>query len=57
MIDPVCMLHGKKRSEHLCLYCCLCFKELTPEECYEDEEGVKWDVCKPCQQKEAEEYE
>jgi hypothetical protein len=29
MIDPVCLFHGQKLSEHECLYCCLCFKVLT----------------------------
>jgi hypothetical protein len=46
--DPVCAFHGKKASEHLCLYCCLCFKTLTPEECWVDEEGQRWDICVPC---------
>lgn len=35
-IDPYCLHHGKRRSEHeggRCLYCCICFKTLTPEEC------------------------
>lgn len=48
MIDPVCVFHGKKASEHRCLYCCLCFRPLTPEECWEDEDGQKWDVCREC---------
>lgn len=47
-IDPVCLMHGKKMSEHVCLYCCLCFKNLTPEECYVREDGVKEDVCEDC---------
>jgi hypothetical protein len=47
-IDPVCVFHGKRRSEHHCLYCCLCFAELKPSECWSDADGVKWDVCKPC---------
>jgi len=29
-----------------CLYCCICFKVLTPDECVTDMEGVKWDACK-----------
>lgn len=53
--DPVCLVHGKRKSEHHCLYCCLCFKSLAPDECWTDEEGQKWDVCIPC--KEAEEVE
>lgn len=48
MIDPVCTMHGRKLSEHLCLYCCLCFRDLTIEECYVDREGIKWDMCKDC---------
>jgi hypothetical protein len=48
MIDPVCLFHGKRRSEHeggRCLFCGICFDTLTPEECWEDAEGQKWDVC------------
>ncbi len=54
-IDPVCLIHGKKMSKHelgFCLYCCLCFKSLTPEECNVRDDGVKEDVCKPCAEKE-----
>lgn len=51
-IDPVCLVHGKKKSKHLCLYCCLCFKPLTPEECNVRDNGQKEDVCKPCAKKE-----
>lgn len=51
-IDPVCLVHGKRMSKHLCLYCCLCFKPLTPEECNVREDGVKEDVCKLCAKKE-----
>ena len=50
-IDPVCILHGKKASEHefgFCLYCCLCWKTLTPDTCHVKADGVKEDVCKPC---------
>lgn len=51
-IDPVCAFHGKRWSEHeggRCLYCCLCFRsDLTPDDCWEDEHGQKWDVCKDC---------
>lgn len=45
-IDPVCLIHGKRQSEHDCLYCCLCFVPLEPEECWVDETGQKWDMCK-----------
>lgn len=47
-IDPVCAFHGKRWSEHEgghCLYCCICFKTLTPDECAADADGQKWDVC------------
>jgi hypothetical protein len=51
LIDPVCAFHGKRWSEHeggRCLYCCICFDPLTPEECHVDEAGDRWDVCVPC---------
>lgn len=51
MIDPVCLLHGKPWSQHQlgrCLYCCICFKELTPETCWVDDMGQKWDMCEEC---------
>lgn len=51
-IDPTCLIHGKKMSEHDCLYCCLCFKSLTPEECHVLPDGQKEDVCIPCAAKE-----
>lgn len=51
-LDPVCVFHGKRASEHACLYCCLCFRDLTPEECWEDEQGQKWDVCQACKAQE-----
>lgn len=54
IIDPVCLLHGKKLSEHECLYCSLCFDDLTTEECWEDENGVKWDICFDCKKHEDE---
>lgn len=47
-------MHGKDTAEHVCLFCCLCFEDLTPEECFVDAEGVKWDMCKPCAKMEAE---
>lgn len=47
-IDPVCLFHGLRRSEHECLYCCLCFKTLTPAECSTNADGDKQDVCIPC---------
>jgi hypothetical protein len=51
-IDPTCLIHGKKMSKHLCLYCCLCYKTLTPEECNVREDGKKEDVCVPCAERE-----
>ena len=51
VIDPVCLIHGKKWSEHpfgRCLYCCVCFKELDPETCWVDDAGEKWDLCLEC---------
>lgn len=48
MIDPVCLVHGKKRSEHECLYCCLCYRSLTIEECHKLPDGRYEDVCNPC---------
>ncbi len=51
-IDPTCLVHCKKMSEHICLYCCLCFKSLTPEMCHVKADGVKEDVCVPCAEKE-----
>lgn len=52
-LDPVCLIHGKKLSEHHCLYCALCFTPLTPDECNIRPDGFKEDVCKPCAQAEA----
>lgn len=51
-IDPVCLIHGKKMSEHHCLYCCLCFKSLTIDECNINEMGAREDVCRQCAQEE-----
>jgi hypothetical protein len=48
-MDPVCAIHGKRQSEHeggRCLYCCICFKPLIPDECAIDKDNQKWDVCK-----------
>ena len=47
-IDPVCLVHGKKMSKHTCLYCCLCFRDLKPEDCNVREDGTKEDRCIPC---------
>lgn len=53
-IDPVCLFHGKRRSEHECLYCCLCFKTLTRDECSYLPDGTQQDVCVPCAEQERE---
>lgn len=48
--EPVCLAHGLPHSEHKhgqCLYCCLCFKGLEPEEC-SIEDGQRTDVCWSC---------
>lgn len=50
-IDPVCLFHGKRWSEHeygRCLYCCLCFNILTLDECATTVDGDKTDVCEEC---------
>lgn len=52
IIDPTCLFHGKKSSQHDCLICCLCYKDLTPDECNVLEDGTKEDVCKSCAAKE-----
>lgn len=52
-MDPFCLFHGKRRSEHLCLYCCLCFENLTEEQCNRTEDGKLENVCVPCAQNES----
>lgn len=47
-IDPVCIFHGKRWSEHQCLYCALCYRDLTPEECHVLPDGSREDVCNDC---------
>lgn len=51
-IDVTCLIHGKKMSEHTCLYCCLCFKTLTPDQCNTLDNGEKEDVCISCAKRE-----
>ena len=34
------------------LMCCLCFERFEEEDLAEDDDGKKWDVCKPCYEKE-----
>lgn len=52
-IDPTCLIHGLKKSEHECLYCCLCFKSLTIAEYHIREDGMREDVCEDCATQEA----
>ena len=47
-LDPTCLFHGLKGSEHNCLYCTLCFRTLTPEECNVRPDGQREDVCVAC---------
>lgn len=47
-VDPVCLVHGLRKSEHDCLYCCLCFVPLTPEQCHKLPDGTVEDVCWDC---------
>lgn len=46
--DPVCAFHGKRASEHQCLYCCLCFRTIEPEEFHRLPDGTREDVCDEC---------
>lgn len=52
--DWTCTIHGKKMSEHVCIYCCLCYRSLTPEECHVTLDGETEDVCEECAAAEAE---
>ena len=52
VFDPVCLMHGLKQSEHICLICCLCYKDLTVEECHILPDGTREDVCNECAVKE-----
>jgi hypothetical protein len=47
-VNAVCLIHGKKYSEHDCLYCGLCFKPLTVEQCAYLPDGKREDVCIEC---------
>lgn len=54
-MDPVKLCCGKRQSEHngvVCpdglVMCALCFERVEPEKLYVDGDGVRWDVCKPC---------
>lgn len=46
--DPICTIHGQRMSEHTCLYCCLCFTTLTPDQCAINKGGEKENVCSEC---------
>lgn len=48
MTSPSCLIHGLPYATHDCLFCCLCYRPLTPEECHVREDGVKEDVCEKC---------
>lgn len=47
-IDPVCLTHGLRKSTHFCVQCCLCFRDLTLEECHLLPDGSREDVCDEC---------
>lgn len=51
--DVTCLVHGIKLSEHRCLYCALCYKTLTVEECHVLPDGQREDVCNECADHEA----
>jgi hypothetical protein len=53
-LDPVCLMHGQRKSQHLCLYCSICYESLTLDQCYQDSDGQRWDICKPCAAREQE---
>jgi len=53
-IDPLCLMHGKRLSEHDCLYCCLCFEDLTPEQCHVLPDGTRENICNKCAEAESE---
>jgi hypothetical protein len=46
--DPVCVFHGKKRSEHNCVVCCLCYRDLGLADCHVLLDGLKENVCHAC---------
>lgn len=56
VIDPVCVFHGKRWSEHeggRCLHCPICFRSDLNYPHYEDPSGQKWDLCQECGEREA----
>ena len=34
-------------------YCCLCFRPLNVADCWRDDQGAAWDVCRLCKLAEA----
>ena len=46
--DIICSMHGLPLSGHDCLYCCLCFRDLTLDECNLTDDGRREDVCLEC---------
>lgn len=49
-VDPTCLFHGMKMSEHKegwCIYCPLCFKSGDYER-FVDSSGQMWDICVEC---------
>jgi hypothetical protein len=48
MSEYYCLTHGKKHSEHHCLFCCICFSPLELKDCNVTETGELEDVCVPC---------
>ena len=47
-IDPVCSVHGLRLSEHQCIFCALCFKPLTIDQCHVNRKGIRRAVCNDC---------
>jgi hypothetical protein len=47
-VSFICLVHGQEIGKHVCLFCCLCYKDLKPEDCNINDEGQKEDVCKDC---------
>jgi hypothetical protein len=49
---PVRLCCGERHWSPQCpdgtVWCCVCFDHFTEDELYVDEDGQKWDICKPC---------
>jgi hypothetical protein len=52
-VDPVCAFHGMRWSEHVCMYCCLCFKDLSWDDSNVLADGTREDVCRECAEMES----